>query len=107
MKKNLKEHKALQLATYSWLLSPDEMDIQCAYYLFPKQQFIHNAAADWKSLWSQARQCWNERIAALHSGKLEKGITEEKDLKDSALSLPLTAGCKFCNFAALCNIIKE
>lgn len=105
--KNLKENKALQLATYSWLLSPGEMDIQCAYYLFPKQQFIHNAAADWKNLWSNARQCWHERMEMLHSGKLEKGIADEKDLKDSSLALPLTAGCKFCNFAALCNIVKE
>ena len=105
--KNLKENKALQLATYSWLLSPKDMDIQCAYYLFPKQQFIHNVTADWKNLWSNARQCWYERMDNLHSGKLEKGIADEKELKNSSLALPLTAGCKFCNFAALCNAVKE
>lgn len=105
--RNLKNNKALQLATYSWLLAPEEMDIQCAYYLFPKQQIIHDGAADWKSLWERARQCWFERMDAIHAGKLEKGVAEEGDLKESDLSLPLTAGCKFCNFAALCNLVKE
>ena len=105
--KNLKENKALQLATYSWLLSPDEMDIQCAYYLFPKQQLLHDAAADWKMLWKNARQCWLERMDVLHSGKLEKGITDESVLAESALSFPQTASCNFCNFAALCSIVKE
>lgn len=105
--KNLKENKSLQLATYSWLLAPDDMDIQCAYYLFPRQQIIHQPDADWKTLWANARQCWHERMEVLHSGVLEKGTVDEKVLNDSTLALPLSAGCKFCNFAALCNIIEE
>lgn len=105
--KNLKDNKALQLATYSWLLSPEDMDVQCAYYLFPKQKFIHDPSADWQALWKNARQCWLERMGALRSGKLEKGISDEKVLKDSPLSLPLTAGCDYCKFAALCDIVEE
>ena len=105
--KNLKENKALQLATYSWLLSPKDMDIQCAYYLFPKQKFVHEPAADWETLWQNARQCWSERMATLRSGKLEKGISDEKILKDSELPLKLTAGCDYCDFAALCNSVEE
>ena len=105
--KNLKENKALQLATYSWLLSPENMDVECAYYLFPKQKFIHDKSADWQSLWQNARQCWNERMNTLHSGKLEKGIPDEKKLKDSPLPLKLTAQCDYCKFAALCAIVEE
>ena len=105
--KNLKENKALQLATYSWLISPENMDVQCAYYLFPKQKFIHDRSADWQSLWQNARQCWTERMNTLNSGKLEKGIRDEKKLKDSPLALKLTAQCDYCKFAALCNIVEE
>lgn len=105
--KNLKENKALQLATYSWLLSPENMDVECAYYLFPKQKFIHQPDADWQTLWQNARQCWAERMAALRSNKLEKGISDEKKLQDSPLPLKLTAGCDYCDFAALCDIIGE
>ena len=104
---NLKENKALQLATYSWLLSPEDMDVQCAYYLFPKQEFIHEQSADWRTLWENARQCWEMRMSTLHSGKLEKGISDEKILKDSLLPLKLTAGCDYCDFAALCNSVEE
>ena len=105
--KNLKENKALQLATYSWLISPENMDVQCAYYLFPKQEFIHEQSADWRTLWENARQCWEMRMSTLHSGKLEKGISDEKILKDSLLPLKLTAGCDYCDFAALCNSVEE
>ena len=105
--KNLKNNKALQLATYSWLLAPEKLDVQCAYYLFPKKKFICAPEADWQSLWSNARECWAERMKTLHAGTLEKGITEEKDLKKSNLPLALPAGCDFCDFAALCKIIGE
>ena len=97
----------MQLATYSWLLSPEDMDVQCAYYLFPKQKFIHDPSADWQTLWQNVRQCWTERMDALRSGKLEKGISDEKKLQDSPLPLKLTAGCDYCDFAALCDIIGE
>lgn len=105
--KNLGANKALQLATYSWLISPENLDVQCAYYLFPKKKFVHDENAKWQSLWQNARQCWNERMDTLHSGKLEKGIPDETKLKDSPLSLKLTAGCKYCKFAALCAIVEE
>ena len=105
--KNRGENKALQLATYSWLISPEDVDVQCAYYLFQKQKFIHQPDADWQTLWQNARQCWTERINTLHSGKLEKGLLDEKKLKDSPLPLKLTVKCDYCKFAALCAIVEE
>ena len=101
------KNKALQLATYANLLSPEDMDIQCAYYLFPKQQFLQNRKKEWAELWENARSCWNERMNKLHSGVLEKGISESKDLKDSTLSLPQLCKCEYCEFRALCSIMED
>ena len=39
--KHLKEDKALQLATYSWLLDPEGLRVKCAYFLFPMKQLTH------------------------------------------------------------------
>ena len=104
---NLKDGKALQLATYSWLLEPENVSVQCAYYLLPKQQMLFRPDADWKSLWTKARQCWGERMERLQAGILEKGTEDNELLQESDLSLPLPAGCKFCKFAALCSIVEE
>lgn len=105
--KHLNEGKALQLAAYSWMLKPDSFDVQCAYFLFPKQSFITDPKQDWKALWQKAQDTWREQMTTLHSGVLECGIGEEKELKDSPLPLPLAAGCNFCNYSALCAMKKE
>lgn len=105
--KNLKENKALQLATYSWLLSPEDLDVRCAYYLFPKKKLLCNPDARWDQLWLLACQSWEQRMEELRKGELAKGISDEKELEDSSVSLPLTAGCKFCDFGALCKILEQ
>lgn len=107
--KHLREGKALQLAAYSWMLKPGDFDVQCAYFLFPKQAFVTDSRQDWKALWQKAEATWEERMATLHSGVLECGIGDENELQKSPnpLPLPLTAGCNFCNYSALCAIKKE
>jgi hypothetical protein len=97
----------LQLATYSWLLSPEQIDVQCAYYLFPTQKLLYKANADWKTLWQNAHSCWVERMTSLRHGILKKGSDNESELKNSPLPLPLAANCRFCNFSALCKLIEE
>ena len=99
--------KALQLATYSWLLSPKDLDVRCAYYLFPKKKLLCNPDVRWDQLWLLACQSWEQRMEELRKGELAKGISDEKELEDSSVSLPLTAGCKFCDFGALCKILEQ
>ena len=105
--KHLKEDKALQLATYSWLLDPEGLDVRCAYFLFPKKQLVFDSTKTWNNLWNNARTAWEQRFAEIHSGQLARGIAEEKDLENSNLALPMTAGCKFCNYAALCTMMED
>lgn len=105
--KHLKEDKALQLAVYSWLLDDKDLNVQCAYFLFPRKELVYDPEKTWKDLWQNARSAWDQRFAEIHAGKLERGIAEEKDLENSNSALPMTAGCAFCNFAALCKMMEE
>lgn len=105
--KHLNEDKALQLATYSWLLDSEDLNVRCAYFLFPRKQLVFDPAKKWNDLWSNAKCAWEQRFAEIHSGKLARGIAEEKDLKDSTSALPMTAGCTFCNYAALCAMMED
>ena len=105
--KHLEEDKALQLATYSWLLDPEGLNVRCAYFLFPKKQLVFDATKTWNNLWNNARSAWEQRFAEIHSGQLARGVAEEKDLGNSNLALPMTAGCKFCNYAALCTRMED
>jgi len=105
--KHLNEDKALQLATYSWLLDSEELNVRCAYFLFPRKQLVFDPAKKWNDLWSNAKCAWEQRFAEIHSGELARGIADEKDLKDSTSALPMTAGCAFCNYAALCAMMED
>ena len=105
--KHLKEDKALQLATYSWLLDPEGLNVRCSYFLFPKKQLVFDPTRTWNDLWNNARTAWEQRFAEIHSGQLARGIAEEKDLKNSNSALPMTAGCTFCNYSALCTMMED
>ena len=103
----LKKNKALQLATYSWLLDADDLNVRCSYFLFPKKQFIFEMGKDWTDLWNKASNAWKQRFAEINSGELARGIKEDKDLKNSTSALPLTADCAFCDYAALCATMED
>ena len=105
--KHLQEDKALQLATYSWLLDSEELNVRCAYFLFPKKQLVFDSTRTWNDLWNNAGIAWEQRFAEIHSGQLARGIAEEKDLENSNSALPMTAGCTFCNYAALCAMMED
>ena len=115
-KKNLEKGKALQLATYAWLLRPENSTspfrVQCAYFLFPKQAFICDLEHDWQQLWKNAEDTWEQRFEKMHKGYLERGVPEnelskKEDTEDPSLPLVLPAGCKFCNYSALCGVKRE
>ena len=104
---NLKENKALQLAAYSWLLDPQDLNVRCAYFLFPKKQFLFDPAITWNELWENAEQSWKQRMDEIHAGRLARGTADEKQLETSPLALPLSAECKYCNYAALCAMTED
>ena len=106
-KKLIDDNKALQLATYSWLLDSDDLDVRCAYFLFPRKQLVSAAGTDWTELWNNARKAWEQRFSEIHSGELARGIEEESDLRNSTSALPLTAECAFCDYAAICAITED
>ena len=105
--KHLQEDKALQLAVYSWLLDSKELNVRCAYFLFPRKQFVFDPARKWTDLWDRAKHTWEQRFDEIHSGKLARGIADEKDLENSNHALPLAAGCAFCNYTALCAMMED
>ena len=106
-KKHLEEDKALQLATYSWLLDPEGLRVKCAYFLFPRKQLVFDSARTWNTLWNNAKEAWKQRFEEIRSGRLARGIAEENDLDRSNSPLPLAAGCAFCDYAALCGMMEE
>ena len=105
--KDLKKGKALQLAVYSWLLAPEDLKVRCAYFLFPRREFIYEQDKDWSELWAKAKLAWKERLEEIRSGKLARGTDDEKKLESSNSALPLSAGCTYCSFKALCKLMKE
>ena len=38
---------------------------------------------------------------------IKEFVEDEKALKNSTLPLPLSASCKFCDYAVLCEIVEE
>ena len=104
--KLINEDKALQFATYSWLLDSEDLNVRCAYFLFPKKQLIPATGKDWTSLWNNAKRAWEQRFEEIHSGTLARGIEDEGDLQNSTSALPLAAECAFCDYAVLCAIME-
>ena len=92
----VEKHKALQLASYAWLLRPDDCKADCAYYLFPKYEFYQAKDEDWKEIWNKANALWNPRMEAMHEGRLELGNPDDKE----QLVIP---DCKYCDYRSICG----
>ena len=92
----LEKDAALQLATYAWQLKPDDCNVQCTYYLFPKQEFCYRENAIWKNIWEKASQLWDNKMETIHKGTLEYGDPNEKDDM-------LKPECEYCKYAAICG----
>jgi len=104
---DLKNGKALQLASYAWLVKSDNDDVQCAYYLFPKHKLLYDSTQDWQHLWNRATACYAVRMAEIQAGTILCGNNSDKELSESLLPLSLRSDCGFCNFAALCGKHEE
>ena len=104
---SLENGKALQLAAYSRLLDAEEFDVHCGYFLLPKRKLLYEPNPQWGELWEKAETMWKQRLEKIHAGILERGEEDERKLKHSPLTLPLAAGCGFCDYAALCAQMEE
>lgn len=67
---------SIQLAFYSWLLSPEAFDVSSCYYLFPRQKFIPNGQ-DNRAAYERAVDFYRHRIGDIRSGRVDIGGVEE------------------------------
>lgn len=107
LQEDLKADKALQLATYTWLLDPKSFNVDCKYFLFPTRRFLESAEPAWRGLWQRAVETWHIRLRQMAKGHLERGCADDKEVKKKAWRDPMpftkSATCNFCHFSTLCG----
>ena len=123
---------SMQLAFYSWLLSPEGFDVDSCYYLFPRQVFVPNRQ-DNRVAFERVVDFYRHRIEDLHSGRVDNGysskiyppLSPEEEAEIAALAddpeaqearmselrsirLPVAypAQCDYCTCRSLCGLAK-
>ena len=109
----IKEGTSVQLAAYDWL---DGFGSESGYYLFPNKTFIENTQ-DNRKVWENVVATYLKRMEALRSGVVPKAIDigldgreqEERrhEVEAQGLSIDVHAGCRYCDFKALCGKLWE
>ncbi|RJR55296.1 MAG: PD-(D/E)XK nuclease family protein [Desulfobacteraceae bacterium] len=121
----LREGKALQLATYGWLLEGEEGRFPAGGYymlaqgellvsscpLFPDPNVIHDVNLE--DVWQRSLNAYRHRLKQLQNGlALAEGIedfaesespTEKQEIAEVEDSLELGARCEWCAFLNLCG----
>ncbi len=105
--KRLREGKALQLAAYSWLLDSADLNVRCAYFLFPKKQLVFEPEMECGDVWRDGVRACEQRLGEIHSGKLELGVGDERLLLYSTSAMPMKAECSSCGYAGLCRTLRD
>lgn len=101
----LRAGRALQLASYAWLLDGRDLAVRCAYFLFPQHKFIPAPENhDWKQLWDAACATYGQCIGDLRSGRLVRGV---EDVRKSDRQFPVAAACPYCKCKPFCDAMKE
>lgn len=124
---------SMQLAFYSWLLSPEAFDVDSKYYLFPRQTFVPNRQNN-KEAYDLVVEFYRHRIEDLHKGRVDIGgafgssevfpaITDQelselealdgdeynqRELEVMVHRLPMAYApeCDYCTCKALCGLAK-
>ena len=134
-RESVKMGLSLQLAFYSWVLSPDEFNVASSYFLFPHREFIANIQ-DNKAAFNRVVDFYRHRLEDINAGRVDWGgplfgtsetypaFTEEENAqleacKDdkarqkleaelSATHLPFAypAECEYCRCKGLCGMAK-
>ena len=121
----LREGKALQLATYGWLLEAEEGRFPAGGYymlaqgellvsscpLFPDQNVIQDVNLE--DIWQRSLNAYRQRLKQLQDGlALAAGIedfaeaespTEKPEIEEAEDGLELEARCEWCNYLNLCG----
>jgi hypothetical protein len=117
-RKEIEEGRALQLASYTWLLEGKETgaDIKAGYFILPRNSWLPDGRDNLRLVFSNAEKTWREALKTLGQGKvMAKGRTAEaqdvsaQDISADAADLPdaaleLKAPCHFCSYDNLCGI---
>jgi len=126
------EGRALQLASYAWLLKslvPDKPDnqIHAGYFMLAQGELLsdspllgENALPSTRSLdeiWDLASKAWNEDIRKLNEGTAEaRGVMEAMRKMGKMGKTPEISGqnsiyvsppCVFCDFGVLCGLYGQ
>ena len=113
----IKEGTSVQLAAYDWLSG---FCSKSGYYLFPSEKFIENTQKD-EDVWENVVATYKKRLEDMQSGLIRKAIdigldgymsadkreARQREVQAQGLSLDIHAGCRYCDFKALCGKLWE
>ena len=113
----IKDGTSVQLAAYDWLNGGNS---KSGYYLFPVEKFIENTQ-DNEKVWENVVATYKKRIEVIRSGEVSKAIDiglegnmsqarrtqRQEEVQKQGLSIDIHAGCRFCDFKALCGKLWE
>ncbi|MDQ7057310.1 MAG: PD-(D/E)XK nuclease family protein [Ghiorsea sp.] len=118
-KQEVKDGKALQLASYAWMLkSADDVWAPGAYFMLAQGELLTDdarfktkypieSALSAKEVWQLGSKTWTNMFAQVHKGEIEvSGLWDEKDLKEEreqAGLMYVQPPCHFCDFGKLCG----
>jgi len=118
-KEEIKDGKALQLASYAWMLkSADDRWAPGAYFMLAQGELLTddprfktaqviNSPQSAKEVWMQGSLTWRSMFNAAASGELEvAGLWDDKELEDvrsQAGLMHVKPPCHFCDFGKLCG----
>lgn len=109
----VKEGTSVQLAAYDWL---GDFGADSGYYLFPNEKFVENTQ-DNADVWGRVQKTYRKRIEVMRSGlipkaidigidgymSVEKKVQRQQAVQSQGLDLDVHAGCRYCDFKALCG----
>ena len=112
----IKEGTSVQLAAYDWLSG---FGSESGYYLFPKEKLIPNTQ-DNREVWENVVATYKKRLGDLQAGTVAKGIDigldsstkaekerRRQEVASQGLAIDVHAGCRYCDFKALCGKLWE
>jgi len=118
-KEEVKDGKALQLASYAWMLkSADDVWVPGAYFMLAqgelladdyrfKTDYVIDSPLSAKEVWQLGSKTWSSLFKQAQEGDIEvSGLFDEKELKsvrEEQDLMHVKAPCHFCDFGNLCG----